>query len=92
MDVNNVFDDSNLPAKIRKHLKNKGSLGVAASVLELFKLKDTLSIDEVVIGMYKKNKKLVARHYVSAILFNLSKKHLIANVGHGIYKLKTNIS
>lgn len=86
-----LHDVSDLPEKHRDELKLLSIREDAQKLLSLFDIKPRLSIDEIIVGLYRAHKMEKAREWVSATLYNLSKKGLIAKVKgtKGVYEKGT---
>ena len=83
MNENNIFDLTNvddLPEDQKRQLKLINVRDDAKNLLGLFELKNRLSIDEIIVGLYRLHKMIKSRTWVSSTLYNLSKKSLIKKV------------
>jgi len=87
---NNIFDVSSvddLPQELKKELKKKNLNANDGKILELFFDKNDLTIDEILIGLYRKHKVIQKRSWVSNRLFSLSKAGKIKKVRKGVYAI-----
>lgn len=85
---NNIFDVSSvddLPQELKKELKKKNLNANDDKILELFLDKSDLTIDEILIGLYRKHKVIQKRSWVSNRLFSLSKAGKIKKTKKGVY-------
>jgi len=76
----NLDKTDDLPEAYKKQLKLLNVRDDTRSLLALFDLKDNLSIDEILVGMYRLHKVEKSRIWVSSTLHNLSKKGLIRKI------------
>jgi hypothetical protein len=81
-DVFNLFDLSDLPEKIVDRIVQVET----RRILSLFEIKKRLSVDEVIVGLYRAHKIEKSRGLVSSHLYALSKRKLIKKVGKGLYE------
>ena len=74
-DIKNIDDIDEITKKYIKtrHRDCKKSM----EVLSLFEIKNILSIDEILVGMYRKYRKIVTRAYIRNKMFFLKEKGLI---------------
>ena len=85
-----IFDIDNLndvSQEIKEQLRKKRK--IADSILNLFKIKNQLSIDEIIVGLYRKYKLAPNRLSIANQLYRLHKDGLIKKVhgAKGIYAL-----
>jgi len=83
--MNEIFDlknTSDLPEEIKKNLFPRS---VKAKILELLGLKDSLSITELKVGLYRQYKLQLTNGCISVHLSLLKRKHLINNAARGIW-------
>ena len=76
----NLDKIDDLPEAYKKQLKLLNVRDDTRSLLALFDLKDNLSIDEILVGMYRLYKVEKSRVWVSSTLHNLGKKGLIRKI------------
>ncbi len=90
MTKEDIFNSDKLPEKIKATLKNQHNKfrGLKGQMLELFELKEVLSIDDLIVGMYNKYKHETDRRTISVNLSFLKQENYIERVGIGEYKLK----
>lgn len=84
----NIFDTKNtsdLPDEVRQECK-KFFRNDTEQLLSLFDIKDSLNIDEIIIGLFRKYKLQKTRTWVSSTVYNLSRKNLLESLGNGVYK------
>lgn len=74
----NLTDD--LPAEVKGNLKPTRLHENSLKMMELFDLKKELSIDEIIVGFYRKFKLEKSRSWLSTTLYNLSKQGFIHKV------------
>lgn len=87
----NLFDLSktdDLPEKIKEKLRRIPVRKDAKKLLDLFKIKQTLSIDEIIVGLYRQYKMEKSRTWIHSTLYNLSRKEILKKVEgtKGVYK------
>lgn len=87
MKENNRFNTDymgDLPASIIKELKGgmkpRGFGERSLQLLELFKLKKTLTMEEIIVGMFRTYQVEVKRVWVTSALYRLKAKELIKKV------------
>jgi hypothetical protein len=94
MSNSNLFDLENtddLALELKKMLKPFSfNATLREMIIALFKIKDTLSIDEVMVGLYRNNKQIKSRVAVGMCLYKLKKEKIVRIAGHGVYKLIKN--
>lgn len=87
-DVSNIDDISDeVKAQLTK-VKSSPSFISINQILELFTIKTTLSIDEFIVGIYRKYKVVKKRDWVANRLSVLSRNNKIKRIGAGIYSIK----
>ena len=80
---NNVFSLDNtddIPESCVKELRGLNIRDDTKSLLSLFDKKNRLSIDEIIVGLYRLYKLEKTRIWVSSTLYNLSRKNLVKKV------------
>jgi hypothetical protein len=87
----NIFDledVSDLPASIVKRTVNHGVSGrpYTGIIMGLFAIKSTLSINEIIVALYRAHKMDKSRTWVGNILYRMKKKGLVKKVGYGSYE------
>jgi hypothetical protein len=77
-----------LPDSCKKELKLVNIRDEGMMLLGLFDIKNPLSFDEIIVGLYRLNKLEKTRTWVSATLYNLSKKGLVKKIKgkKGVYE------
>jgi len=78
-----IFDLSaidDLPKKCAEELRLINIGKETKAVLDLFDIKNRLSIDEIIVGLYRLHKLEKTRTWVSSTLYNLSRKELVKKV------------
>lgn len=80
-----TLDDLNDEVKKQLHIASTGD----KEILELFKIKNILNIDEIIVGMARKYKTTKKRSYIINRLYNLVKKGFLTKVTgkKGLYQL-----
>lgn len=89
MDNNDIFNLKNIndiSASCKKNLKLNGLHDDTKKLLDLFNIKQPLSIDEMIVALYRKFKIEKTRTWVSGTLYNLSRKKLITRLINGNYE------
>lgn len=83
-DLKNVTD---IPETLQLKIHNLSA--TTDKILKLFAIKAELSIDEILVGLYRKYKIERSRNWISATLYNLKKRDYILKVNgkKGVYKL-----
>lgn len=79
-DIFNLENTSDLTNDCKKQLKLLNMRDDAKRLLELFDKKSPLSIDEIIVGLYRLYKLEKTRVWVSSTLYNLSRKNLIKKI------------
>ncbi len=79
-DIFNLDKTDDLPENFKKELKLLNIRDDTRHLLDLFERKNKLSIDEILIGLYRLHKIIKTRIWVSSTLYNLSRKNLIRKV------------
>jgi hypothetical protein len=85
---NNIFDTQNihdLPEFLKNQLK-KGYGKDTEKLLSLFDLKETLNIDEIIVGLFRKYQLEKNRVWVTSTAYNLTRIKLLESLGSGIYR------
>lgn len=92
----NVFelgDITDIPDDLKKNLRTMGATCPKTSnILKLFEMKNELTIDEILVGLYRMFGHQKTRSWVSSSLYNLSRKKLVAKSDSGVYKRLSNRS
>jgi hypothetical protein len=85
MGKNKIFDLEDLkdlPDSV-KTILNVHSLGMESTfLLNLFKIKKQLSINEIIVGLYRNHGLIKTRSWVSSTLYNLHRKNLVEKIGN----------
>lgn len=76
-DIFDIKDISDIPAIVANNLTSLRMSSPVKQLISLFKIKNSLTIDEVLVGSFRKHKKTYARSYVSCILYNLYRRGLL---------------
>ncbi len=76
-DINKTDD---LPESCKKNLKLLNMRDETKKLLDLFEIKNKLSIDEILVALYRLHKIEKTRSWVSSTLYNLSRKNLIKRI------------
>jgi len=86
----NIFDFNNLPEELKKIITRKKRISTSSKVLDLFKIKNKLTLDEIVVGMFNHYNIIKTKQQISNALVGLIKCKKIIKVKskRGIYKLK----
>jgi hypothetical protein len=85
----NIFSSDNtddLPEKCKEQLRKKRDGTTSQKVLKLFDLKRVLTINEIIIALYRKHKTVKERGPLSNILHYLNKRNAIKKIGVGTYE------
>lgn len=87
MDKNifNISDVSDIPDACRKSLKGKNIRDDSQKLLSLFEMKEELSIDEIIVGMYRLFNIEKTRTWISSTLYNMGRKKLVKKSSKGRY-------
>ena len=85
---NDIFlIDESLPQKLKNELQQLKKSNLWEEILSLFEYKEKLTLDEIMVGLYKKYKTIVTRRKIStAITNNIKRKGKLKRVGIAIYK------
>lgn len=90
MSFENIFDiqdTSDVNDEYKKSLFVDGIKSDTKKVLELFNMKDELSIDQIGIALYRSHGIQKTRKWILATLNNLMRREFIASTGQrGIYR------
>jgi len=87
MNIFDLSDISDLPIPLKNKLSILRSSSETRKIINLFKMKDTLTIDEILVGFFREYKKEISRSWVSTTLYNLSRKGFVRKLKVGQYKL-----
>lgn len=79
-DVFNVENIDDIPDSCKKHLKILNIRDDTRLLLNLFERKSRLSVDQIIIGLFRLHKIEKTRPWVLSTLYNLGKKNLIKKV------------
>jgi hypothetical protein len=87
----NVFDiesTEDLPESCRKQIVNLNTVKTRTTlVFEMFDIKEQLTVNEILVAMYRLHKISATRDYIASILCILIKKNLVRKVsGTNIYE------
>lgn len=82
-DTNNIED---LPELSRKRIKLSNFKGNTLKVIDLFELKNTLSVNEVIVSLYRLHKLEKTKGWVHTTLNNLQLKETIKRIDKGLYQ------
>lgn len=87
MSIFNLDDVSDIDEETKSQLKVKGKL--TDKIIELFKLKNTLSLDEVMVALSRKFSLKKKRAYITNSLCILAKKGFIKRIPgrQGVYEI-----
>jgi hypothetical protein len=89
---NGFFDlgyREDLPDEIKNNLKDmkKIKITVISMIMELFKIKNTLSVDEIIVGLFRKFNIVKSRMNVVGSLYYLKLQGELKITGIGVYSL-----
>lgn len=87
-DIFSLENTDSLPEEVKSQIYVNSLKKGSKMLLELFSIKSELSIDEIIVGYYRKFDLIKSRTWVSSNLYNLSKKGMIYKVKgkKGVYK------
>lgn len=85
-----IFDTKNLSDLPDKLIKNLKINPKDDEVMELFKLKNILNINEIIIGIYRKYKIYRSRDWVTNKVYTLNKTNKIKRIKYGTYMIVNN--
>lgn len=93
--MSNIFDMENiddLPEDLKGKMRDKktGLINYQKKVINLFKEKNILTIDEIIVGLFRLHNIVKTRISVSSVLFSIQKKELIKRIDSGKYELINN--
>jgi len=86
LELFNLDNTNDLPEYLTRELLILNVREDTRKLLLLFNLKKSLSLDEILVGLYRVHKIQKTRYWVNTTLYNLSKKNLIKRIGRGVYK------
>jgi len=89
-DIFNIDCIDDVPHELKKEIlgeRYRAGIG-SVSILKLFNVKAQLSVDEILIGLYRKFGIKKNRRWVSLTMHNLCKNKHCEPIGHGIWILK----
>jgi len=77
-----IFDlnPDNLPPELAKELSKQRERKKDRRVLHLFDIKNPLSVNEVLVGIYRQNEIIVKRAWVGNMLYQLTKEGLLKKI------------
>jgi len=75
-DFFDLDDLSDISEQVRKELNRKNST-IIGKILQLFNFKQTLTVDEILVGFYRKYGELMKRNYLQNRLYTLCKTNRI---------------
>lgn len=81
--TNKIFDLQELkdiPPELKKMVNRVQINANTRKVLALFELKNILSIDEILIGLYRCHNIIQSRVWLSSVLYNLAKRKSIKRI------------
>ena len=89
--IKDIFDLKNLsdiPLELKENLQvSRGRFSEAGrQILSLFDLKNELSLDEILVGMFRKYNVVTTRNCISSNVYNYRRMNLIKMVDKGVYK------
>lgn len=76
----NLKEINDLPKNVSKEIKINKRHDVARKLLSLFDIKKELSINEILVGLYRVYKIVKTRIWVSSTLYNLKRSNIIKNI------------
>lgn len=86
-----MTNTEDLPKEVKKELRAiEGSKKIITKlIIQLFLIKSPLSVDEILIGLYRVHKIVKTRSWLSSSLFHLKSHGVIENAPEkrGVYKL-----
>lgn len=86
-DIFNLENINDLPVDIKKRINNRKSFSKETeALLRLFDIKATLTITEIMVGLFRKNKIEKNRNWIGSTAYNLTRKGLLKKVSIGTYK------
>lgn len=87
---NRVGDTSDLPQELLKQLKLTYPIAVGKQVVVVLQqdLENIGTIDEIIVGIYKRYKKVVPRRTLRTELSRLKKLGTLKRINQGIYSVK----
>jgi len=92
----NVFelgDITDIPDDLKSNLKTmESTCPKTSNILKLFEIKSELTIDEILVGLYRMFGHKKTRVWVSSSLYNLSRKKMVTKSDSGVYKRLSNRS
>lgn len=90
LDIYDTLNLDDLPPELRKELRDRCLNLYDEKIASLFYEKKELSIDEVLIALYRKYQLIKKRTWVSNRFYYMSKRKIIKKVSKGHYKLINN--
>lgn len=92
--MEDIFDTKNIlyiPVSLKNQLSGLRHSKQTKELLSLFKIKNRLTIDEILVGLYRKYKRQQSRVWVTYTAYNLTRKGIIKRFSVGEYGLVKNI-
>lgn len=86
-EIFDLDDLSDLPKSVRERVFRAIYGANTGNVLSLFKIKHTLTIDEIIVGLYRTASTEKSRAWVNSCVYNLTKRGLLKRVSSGVYSL-----
>lgn len=87
-DIFNLNDISDLSSTTRKYLNKHRLHSGCSNILNLFDIKETLSLDEIIVGLYRLYKMEKSRSWLASTLYSLSARGLIKKDGKKYTRIK----
>lgn len=88
-DIFDIYDLDDIPDSVKSQVNRKNNFCIQMAVMQLFKEKETLSLDEILVGLYRRHNFITKRMNLTHTMGELKQKGLIMpGLRKGSYRLK----
>jgi hypothetical protein len=87
-DIFDIYDLDDIPDSIKSEIKRKDNFNIQMAVMQFLKEKKTLSLDEILVALYRKHNFVTKRMNLTHVMAELRQKGMITpGIRKGSYTL-----
>lgn len=86
--MSNIFDltiTNDLPPELQKTINRKTNRPITGIIIDLFNIKSRLSLNEILVGLYRKHNILHPKGWLANHIYNLKKRNILVRNEDGTY-------
>jgi hypothetical protein len=85
-DIFSLENRDDLSKEVINNLRLIKAHSKAIQMLELFDIKNELSVDEIIVGLFRKHRVNATREWITSTLYNLRRKNYVKLISKGRYR------